>query len=183
MSFDDTHSGLGDSGFGESGFDPGTSEQGWDEPLDDLDGAVLAALASLHTRRDPVPPKLAEDAKFAVAVKLMHAEVAEIRRQGLDLAAVRSTDFHRVETLTFTSDTVTVMITVTARDAESVRVDGWVDGPPIVVEVRDRAGSHVVEAGEDGRFSVPRVTKGLAQLVFRERDGTARPVVTPHFEL
>lgn len=178
MTFDDAQ-----AGFGEPDFQSGTSGQGWDDPLDDLDGVVLAALAAMHTRQDPVPPNLAEDAKFAIAVKLMHAEVAEIRRQAQDVAAVRSTDFNRVETLTFTSDTVTVMITVTSRDAESVRVDGWVDGPPILVEVRDRTGSHVVEAGDDGRFSVPRVARGLAQLVFRERDGSARPVVTPHFEL
>ena len=174
-----------------------------DEPLDGIDVEILAALRDLHTTIDPVPSDLATEIKFRLTVQALHAEVAELQRSApaeLAAAAVRADEYAQTESMTFTGDQLSAMNTITALDAEAVRVDGWVTTDGCAVELRVRS----VEAGgagpvtehaladADGRFTFARVRKGMAQFVFRAPgpfrpvggvDQPPRPVITPHVEI
>ncbi len=166
-----------------------------EQPLDDLDLSILACMQDLYTDVDPVPRELATEIKFALTVQALHAEVAELQLAESD-ALVRSDDFAQTETMTFSCDQLSAMITVTAVDADTVRVDGWVTTSGCEVELRIRAldgGTEPTLAREqadaDGRFTFTQVSKGMAQLVFRSAPtddpdaAPARPVITPHVEI
>jgi hypothetical protein len=175
-----------------------------DEPLDATDTRILAAVGELYTAADPVPADLALEISFQLSVRALHAEVAELQRPGPEsggadaaeppdadrglVGAVRDDQVTRTETLTFSCDQLSAMVTVTALDEDTVRIDGWLTAPDCAVELRmldhqPDAPSQVTRtrADEDGRFTLARIKRGLAQLVFR--DGDRRPVVTPYVEL
>ena len=88
----------------------------------------------------PLPAGLTEDIKFALTVQAMHAEVAELQRLGAESALARS-EYTRTQTMTFSAETLSVMVTLSPIDADEVRVDGWVTGhdSPVVVEIRGDA--------------------------------------------
>jgi hypothetical protein len=154
------------------------------EPLDQFDELVLAGVREVQARLDPVPAELADDIKFALSVQALHAEVAELQRLGAEGALVRSVDYTRAETLTFTSDQLSVMVTITELDGERVRLDGWVSGAAgIDIELRQRSRSSTTTADDDGRFAFASVPHGMVQFVFHPGDDTRRPVITPHVEI
>ncbi len=154
------------------------------QPLDQFDERVLAGVREVHARLDPAPAELADDIKFALSIQALHAEVAELTRLGAEGSLVRSVDYTRAETLTFTSDTLSVMVTITALDAEHVRLDGWATGAVgFEVELRQRSQSSTTTADDDGRFAFASVAHGMVQFVFRPADDGLRPVITPHVEI
>lgn len=170
-----------------------------EEPLDTTDLSVLAQLQDLYTGVDPVPIDLATEIKFALTVQALHAEVAELQRSDasvLDEALVRSDEYAQTETMTFTCDQLSAMITVTALDPRTVRLDGWltIGGGTVELQIRPVDGtgptaSLHATADDDGRFIFAQVDKGMAQFVFRgavEQGGEATtlcPVITPHVEI
>ena len=153
--------------------------------LDAKDDAVLAAIRELFDRVDPVPAGLGDQVKFALTFQALEAEIAELQRLPLASPAVRAVDYTRAETVTFTSDSLTAMVTITGLDHETVRIDGWVTGGHVEVELREQSRSTTVQTDEDGRFVFDVVTRGLAQFVLRplDPDSGARPVITPSIEL
>lgn len=153
------------------------------ESLDHVDATVLRALRRLHARLDPVPAGLTDDVKFALTVQALHAQVAELTRVGADDALVRSVDYTRAETLTFTGGPFTAMVTVVATGPDEVRVDGWVTGGPVRVELRERDRMTSVDVEEEGRFVLDGVRRGLVQFVLHPVDGDVKPVITPAIEL
>ena len=88
-----------------------------------------------------MPAGLTEDIKFALTVQAMHAEVAELQRVGAESALARS-EYTQTQTLTFSAETLSVMVTLSPIDADEVRVDGWVTGHDSPVRVELRAGAH-----------------------------------------
>ena len=92
------------------------------EPLDELDERILTSLADVLRAADPVPAGLADDVKFALTVQALHAEVAELQRVGAESALARS-EYTRTQTLTFSAETLSVMVTLSPIDAEEVRVE------------------------------------------------------------
>jgi len=152
-------------------------------PIDEVDVQNLRALAGLFDALDPVPGGLSERVKFGLTLDALHAEIAELQRTG-DLVGVRSEASGDVQSVTFTSATLTTMITVTPTSADRVRVDGWIaPGGGVAVELRGSAGSSRTVADPDGRFVFEDVEKGLAQFVLRSPTDGARPVVTPSIEI
>ena len=159
-------------------------------PIDDLDVEALGVLRSLYERNDPVPRGLVERVKFAITLDDLEAEVARLQRDavpgGLPELVSRSDELLKARSVTFTSDTVTTMVTITPVDAEAVRLDGWAaPGAHLDVELRVGDTSRHVVADEDGRFVFERVEHGLAQLILRpaeESDG-GHAVITPAIEL
>jgi hypothetical protein len=156
-----------------------------EEPLDDLDLGILRRLRSVAAKVDPVPAGLTEDIKFALTARALEAEIAELELLGAgDL--VRSVEYTRAETLSFTSSGLTVMVTITPVDAGSVRIDGWVtsedEARPVEVEVREVGRSGRVSPDEQGHFVVRSVRRGMVQFVFHPAGG-GRPVITPGVEL
>ncbi len=154
------------------------------EPLDQYDLRVLQALREVHGRLDPVPADLADHVKFDLSMQALHAEVAELQRLGPGSVLARNVDYTRAETLTFTSDQLSVMVTITDLDGDHVRLDGWVTGADgVEVELRERLRSSTTTADEDGRFAFATVAHGMVQLVFHPAEQTGRPVITPHVEI
>lgn len=180
------------------------------EPLDADDLDLLAMLARVSESVDPMPAGLVDRVQFALALDEVFDEVATLQRADALAGARGGADAstQRCSRITFTSESVTVMVTLTAVDAGLLRLDGWLaatdgsDFAPWLVRLRaaDRERTEPVDA--DGRFSLDRVPRGFGQLVFvpaaspgsagggsaGSRDngpgGPARhAVVTPTFEL
>ncbi len=159
------------------------------QPLDAADAAVLDEVARLLTQVDPVPEDLVERVQFSIALDEMYAEVAQITRMPMDAMAVRSEPGvgTRTETLTFSADRLTAMVTVTRLGAGRLRVDGWLAPEGRMgVSLRMQEDTHETEADEAGRFVFDNLPDGFAQLAFRpvgEDEDTDAVVVTPLFQL
>lgn len=156
-----------------------------DAPLDDTDGAILAGLADLYTRLDPVPAGLADRVLFALELDDLEMELAR-----LDVAAepvgVRGEE--QARTITFASQNLTVMVTSTLTQPGRFRLDGWAaPGGGLPVELRITGSSLRATADDDGRFEFIDVPTGRFQLVFHPAPGSEAalrvPVVTPAVEL
>ncbi len=159
-------------------------------PIDDRDQVALDALRAVYEQGDPVPPGLIERVKFSITLDNLEAEVARLQRDSVpelvSRSEARSEDALKARTVTFTSDSVTTMVTVTTTDADRVRLDGWASpGAFLDVELRVGETRHHVVADEDGRFVFDAVEHGLAQLVLRptEENGGDHPVITPAIEI
>jgi len=168
------------------GLDPAVAAAA-EQPLDLLDEAVLHEVAVLLEQVDPVPDDLVERVQFSLALDEVYAEVAHITRLSGDALAVRGEpdSSTRTETLTFSAERLTAMVTVTRAAAEQVRVDGWL-APAAVLRVRVRMQEGVDEtvSDESGRFVLEGLPEGFAQLTFEPVDGQAgERVVTPLFQL
>lgn len=152
--------------------------------LDAEDARVLAQLANLYTSLDPVTDGLVDRVQFGITLDALHAEIAELQRSG-DLIGVRSAEATDAQTVTFTSASLTTMVTITVTSADRARLDGWVaPGGGVSIEVRVSDGSQHTTADADGRFVFDDVARGLAQFVLRPPTGsTLPPVVTPSIEI
>ena len=152
--------------------------------LDIDDRRILNRLAELVERADPVPPGLIESIGMALTIDAMHAEVAELHLVGEPALAVRA-DETSIEagTITFTTDVLTVMISVHA-EAGRVRVDGWA-APAGELSVELHQGGDVTSttSDADGRFSFSDIERGPARLVLRRPSEPTVPIVTPQIEL
>jgi hypothetical protein len=151
--------------------------------IDDEDIRVLQQMAHLHETLDPVPGGLVDRIQFGITLDALHAEIAELQRSG-DLAGVRSEAGTDVQTVTFTSASLSTMVTITPTAPERVRIDGWVaPGGGVLVELRIVHETLVTTADADGRFVFDDVPRGLAQFTLRAPSGAQPPVVTPSIEL
>jgi hypothetical protein len=166
---------------------PGPLEALESAPIDDADGLALATLRRIYEAGDPVPPSLLDRVKFAITLDDLEAEVARLQREALpELAAARSENVLKAQTVTFTSDALTTMVTITPLPTNGVRIDGWAS-PGAFLDVELRIGDetrHVV-ADEDGRFVFEQVDHGFAQLVLRQNGGGegGHAVITPAIEI
>jgi hypothetical protein len=153
------------------------------EPMDSVDGAVMAQIATLYTAIDPVPADLVERLQFALTLDALNAELAEL--QQLDAMAARGVDADQTKTLTFTSESLTTMVTITPAGPDRLRIDGWcAPGSGLVVELRQVNSSVEVDTDSDGRFVFADVAHGLTRFVIRVAQSAGRaPVITPAVEL
>jgi hypothetical protein len=153
-------------------------------PIDDDDVRVLQQVARLFDTLDPVPPGLVDRVNFGITLDALHAEIAELQRSG-DLAGVRSTGADAAQTVTFSSPSLTVMVTITPSSADRARIDGWIaPGGGVSVELRSAAGVTSVTADADGRFVFDDVERGLVRFLVRPPEGVAQqPVLTPSIEI
>ncbi|GAA1850375.1 hypothetical protein [Myceligenerans crystallogenes] len=163
------------------------------EPLDETDRALLAGLARVTGRMDPMPADLIERSLFAATLAGLEAEVMEVVQLPGALAGVRSSASAAAEdapaearTISFTHGDLTLMIQLSRERAGQVRVDGWiaVPTPSYTVELH-RPGTEPTrtDADEDGRFSFPAVPHGPASLIVRRPAADGGPVSTPVIEL
>ncbi|HVD22075.1 MAG TPA: carboxypeptidase regulatory-like domain-containing protein [Lapillicoccus sp.] len=153
-------------------------------PIDDADGRALEVLRDVYTVGDPVPPSLLDRVKFAITLDDLEAEVARLQREAVHEPAARSENLLKAQTITFTSETLTTMVTVTPISSARVRLDGWASpGSGLDVELRVGDTTHHTVADENGRFVFEDVGRGLAQFVLRPSDDTENRVITPAIEL
>lgn len=162
-----------------------------DQPLGTIDAALLAEVARLYEEADPVPQGLVDRLSFGLALDDLYAEVAEMTRVPTDLAGVRGDPAAvRTETLTFTAESLTAMITVTHVGPDRVRLDGWAaPAQRLQVRLRMQQGRLETLADAAGRFSFADLPEGFVQLSFHPETGSdggddgGSAVVTPSFEL
>jgi hypothetical protein len=169
------------------------------EPIDDVDTATLNEVRAVYEDLDPVPPDLVDRVKFSLALDEMFDEVARMTRVPQDSSATRSDPVQgtRTETLTFSADRLTAMVTVHRLSSGRLRLDGWL-APPEACEVRLRLQGAVERdtvADAQGRFSFDDLAEGFGQLSFHpvdtsdeepggaRSDGSDNSVVTPLFQL
>jgi hypothetical protein len=159
---------------------------GWpaaDEPLDDFDLAILDGIRDMFQAADPMPGDLPERIRFSLALRDLEIEVARIAaEQDRPVLAARGEEQSR--TITFDSDSLTIMIRVDSNKDGTARVDGWLAPPERRrIELKTRAGLLVALADEQGRFAFGHVPRGTAQFVIQPAEqgpgGAGRSVVTP----
>lgn len=166
---------------------PGIAESA-EQPLDTVDGEILDELAQLLATVDPVPSDLVQRVQFALALGEMFDEVAQITRMPMDSLAVRgdAPAGSRAETLTFSAERLTAMVTLTRTGHDGLRLDGWI-APPGEMRVRCRMQGERLEvtSDESGRFVFEQLPEGFAQLSFHalDADDDEAVVVTPLFQL
>lgn len=151
--------------------------------IDDVDVDVLQNIARMYDALDPVPGGLVDRIQFGLTLDALHAEIAELQRSA-DLVGVRSAT-EGVQSVTFTSTTLTTMVMITPMVGDRVRIDGWIaPGENVAVELRTVDATHETTADADGRFVFEDVPRGLAQFVLRPPSATGGgPVVTPSIEI
>lgn len=156
--------------------------------IDQTDTAILALLAETYATADAVPAGLVERLKFALALDEVFAEVAHLTRVSDDAMAVRSDaqSATRTETMTFSAESLTAMVTVSRARRNRIRLDGWIAPESSMrVRLRMQGERRQTESDDSGRFSFDNLPDGFAQLTFHpvepaEADAT---VLTPLFEL
>ena len=157
-----------------------------DEPLDDTDLAILDDLRQLFQAADPMPADLPERIRFALELPDLEYEVALLAaEEDQRLAASRGAEQSR--TITFDSDSLTIMIRIDANSDGTSRVDGWLAPPERRrIELRIPGGALLAAADEHGRFVFGHVPHGTAQLIVRageeggpETGEAGRTVITP----
>lgn len=152
-----------------------------DEPLDEADWAILAGIRDMFRAADPMPADLPERIRFALAVRDLEFEMARLSAEGDLLLTARGAEESR--TITFDSDSMTIMIRIDMNSDGTVRVDGWL-APPRgrTIDLRTVTGSLTAVADDRGRFVFDGVPRGSTQLVVRAASGLPEPalaVVTP----
>jgi hypothetical protein len=162
--------------------DPDTSFQA-DEPLDDVDFLLLDGIRDMFDAADPMPPDLPERIRFFLALRDLEIEVARLTEEA-DRPALAVRGAEQSRTITFDSDSLTIMIRIDGNKDDTVRIDGWLAPPQRrEIELKATAGSLTASSDEQGRFAFAHVPRGTAQLIVRPPDpgpgGAGRSVVTP----
>lgn len=162
--------------------DPGALARLAEELLDDEDGQLLDEIARLYDLIDPMPADLVERIGFTLTLAHMEIELARLTLESRTPVGARGEE--RARTVTFSSESLTVMVTITPTAHRECRIDGWIaPGAPIRVELRSDRGSRDAIADTDGRFDFAEVSCGLVQLVFHPTPDIEvqlrSPVVTP----
>lgn len=146
-------------------------------------------LRQMWERLDPVPAGLADRVVFALEVDGFTAadldlELLRLTQEQATAVGARGAD--EVRTVTFGSESTTVMLAISEAEGGH-RVDGWVaPGGRRGIEVRTASGSELQECDETGRFTLPMVPPGHLQLVLTlpgEGTDAARVVITPALTL
>src|SRR5215204_2542752 len=99
-----------------------------DEPIDDRDLLVLAELRDLFDAVDPVPPTLTARIRFALELEDLDAEVSRLH-ESWDLVGAGTRGDGESRTVTYDSERLTIMVTLTPAGDGTFRLDGWLAPP------------------------------------------------------
>jgi hypothetical protein len=151
-----------------------------DAPLDEADFALLDQLRDLYAAADPMPDDLPERLTFSLALRDLEAEVARLAaEEDRPLLTARGPEQSR--TITFDSDSLTIMIRIDLNRDGSARVDGWLaPAQRREVEIKTPAEALSVTSDDQGRFAFASVPRGMAQIVVRpDGGGASGPATRP----
>ena len=130
-----------------------------------IDWGLLTQVRDMFETADPMPRDLPERIRFALALRDLEAELARFADAGEESAAA-ARGAEESWTVTFDSDSLTIMIRVDANPDGTARVDGWLAPPqPHQVEIRRTDCSVSVTADGLGRFVFDSVPRGTARLI------------------
>src|SRR5262245_17378816 len=139
------------------------------EAMDDLDTEVLHQLRQVATAADPVPSGLVDRIQFALSMYDIDAELMRLQEEPLP-AGVRGEQATR--TVTFDSESLTIMISILTSGGDEVRLDGWIaPAGTHRVELRLVGDRRVLLADDQGRFVFDRVPRGLLQMAVHHASG------------
>jgi hypothetical protein len=149
------------------------------------DAALLDQLKQMWEEVDPAPPDLPDRVLFALQLADMECEVLRILHAE-ELVGARSAA--TVDTVSFGSDLLTVMLRLPGPAGPAGRLDGWIaPGAALRVELRTGSGRQETVASPEGRFAFTDVPSGFCQLVLHPTEGAAvtltHPLVTPAIQL
>lgn len=150
-----------------------------DAPLTDEDLLLLSRLEAAEAEHDPMPTGMLERVKFALAMQAMEAELATITDQHLSLTRGGPT---QVDTITFTSSTVSLTVMI-ADDDTGVRIDGWVTGGGLEVDLICAEGQRTQVSDATGRLVWDEVPHGGVHFLIHPARAGARLVATPTIEV
>jgi hypothetical protein len=137
-----------------------------DHPLDDFDVRLLGDVREIFQAADPMPPDLPERIRFFLSLRNPEIELARLVDEDLAAAGARGSEQSR--TITFDSESLTVMIRIDPNADGTVRIDGWLAPPERRdVEVKTVVDPLRVSSDEQGRFAFARVPRGMAQFIVR----------------
>ena len=153
------------------------------EPLDDLDLRLLDAIREMFQAADPMPADLPQRIRFSLALRGLEIEVARLTAED-DRPVLAARGAEQSRTITFDSDSLTIMIRIDVNRDGTARVDGWLAPPQRrEIEMKTAADELTAASDEQGRFAFASVPRGTAQLVVRpveqELSGSGSSVVTP----
>jgi hypothetical protein len=167
---------------------PGAPDE--DGPMGEADLELLARVADLYEALDPTPEMLPDLVLFGLQAVDLDAELARLVESELLVTAAGSgaRAVEQARRVTFTSDHLTVMIAVSDRGQDRVRVDGWATpGGGLRVELRADDTVFSTVCDDDGRFAFDDVVRGMVQLTLSPTADSdpevAVPVVTPAVHL
>lgn len=149
-----------------------------DEPMDAYDLELLASIAELFDEIDPPPAQLDEDVLVALALAGFDAEVATLLPQPETVLRGSAP----IDSITFTSSTLQLMIQ-SSIDEDGLRIDGWITGGGITVELHAGGVVRAEVSDAHGRLVWRGVPGGPLRFLLRPSDPGAKPVITPVFEL
>ena len=147
-------------------------------PMTADDARVLTLLAEAQDLHDPMPPGLIERISLAVSLELMEAELAVLIAHELEPARADTP----VDSITFTASSLSLMVTMASVD-DGVRVDGWVTGGGVEVELLSGDESFAATSDATGPLTWPTVAHGAVRFRIRAPQPGSRVVVTPTIEV
>lgn len=150
------------------------------------DGQLLGGLKALWERADPMPPDLPDRVLFALELEDLDGDFELLRlvTNAAEDLSVRSAATE-LNTITFSSPSVTVMLRITALRGSRRRLDGWLAAPAaLLVKIRHSQGTHEADVDGQGRFVAADLPAGLTRLVLTPAgDEHASPILTPTVEI
>lgn len=149
------------------------------------DRDLMDELRTMWEVVDPPPPDLALRTLFLLELDNLEFELMSLQAV---LTGEGARGAETASTITFASENLTVMVTVSPSGPQQRRLDGWIaPSAALRLELRTAAGVRGGVADADGRFAFGEVPCGLVQLVIHPTGGAAvhllRPVVTPAINL
>ena len=153
-----------------------------DQFLDDADVAILSDIREMFQAADSMPADLPERIRFSLSLRHLEFEVARLcAEDDQSVLAVRGVE--QSKTITFESDSLTIMIRIDSNGDGTARIDGWLAPPyPRRIELRTSAEILTAAADDGGRFVFAGVPRGSAQFVVRtypSAGDSGLAVVTP----
>lgn len=150
-----------------------------DHPIDATDHRILDEIAAHFDETDPVPAHLADDVVFALSLAALDAEIAAIQ-ESTELS-LRSHPPTRTDSITFSSSALQLMVSTSDETGDGIRIDGWVTGGGITVELIQGSRSIPAVSDAHGRLVWRDVARGHVRFLLHPPGG--RPVLTPQIEL